>query len=68
MDATYSYSMRTFAPAEASSLAMLAFYEAYNQWADYVNKAQYGIWALPLGHGCCQVRNVFFCMYKIHKL
>ena len=62
MNATYSYSMRTYAPAEATRSALLTPppYEAYNQLVSYVSEANIPYMGVTTGHIACRVSNALF--------
>ena len=63
MNATYSYSMRTCARAEATRFALFTPpYKAYNQLVSSVSEANIPYVGVTTGHRTCRVSNAL-CVY-----
>ena len=61
MNATYSYSMRTYARAEVTRLALLTPpYKAYNQLVSFTSEANIPYMGVTTGHRTCRVSNALF--------
>ena len=61
MNATYSYSMRTCARAEATRLALFTPpYKAYNQLVSFTSEANVPYMGVTTGHRTCRVSNALF--------